>query len=264
MMTERDHFLTRYVEHDTLIWEYLNSSIHLVWFHAQRSLSRNEPFSQAPYLEKKFKRIYQGDAYKYRVFDVFNFLAWKIILFRFYRLSDRLILNNALDTEMGSSDIDSAMRSFLCLCALRCPVDGSKFTVCVHTRYFRAITEYMQQLRHSLGELRDDIEYDLPTCNMVEMIFQLDMVEIVHKTLSPGRWHRKSWMLLMRKRSPASQSFPSSGIAPSFSNILKLWNILASYLTFDILILQSDHSPLLLLCQECSHRDTGLLQWSWI
>jgi len=89
----------KYVEHDTLIWEYLNSSIHL-----------------APYLEKKFKRIYQGDAYK------------------FYRLSDRLILNNALDTEMGSSDIDSAMR------------------------YFRAITEYMQQLRHSLGELRDDIE----------------------------------------------------------------------------------------------------------
>ena len=33
--------------------------------------------------------------------------------------------------------------------------------LCAH-RYFRAITEYMQQLRHSLGELRDDIEYDLP------------------------------------------------------------------------------------------------------
>ena len=129
MMTERDHFLTRYVEHDTLIWEYLNSSIHLVWFHAQRSLSRNEPFSQAPYLEKKFKRIYQGDAYKYRVFDVFNFLAWKIILFRFYRLSDRLILNNALDTEMGSSDIDSAMRSFFVpVCPeLFCPVESLPF-----------------------------------------------------------------------------------------------------------------------------------------
>ena len=26
-------FLNRYVEHDTLIWEYLNSSIHLVSFH---------------------------------------------------------------------------------------------------------------------------------------------------------------------------------------------------------------------------------------
>ena len=38
----------RYVEHDTLIWEYLNSSIHL-----------------APYLEEKFRKIYAGDAYKF-------------------------------------------------------------------------------------------------------------------------------------------------------------------------------------------------------
>ena len=38
----------KYVEHDTLIWEYLNSSIHL-----------------APYLEKKFKRIYSGEAYRF-------------------------------------------------------------------------------------------------------------------------------------------------------------------------------------------------------
>ena len=38
----------RYVEHDTLIWEYLNSSIHL-----------------APYLEKKFRKIYEGEAYKF-------------------------------------------------------------------------------------------------------------------------------------------------------------------------------------------------------
>ena len=37
-----------YVEHDTLIWEYLNSSIHL-----------------APYLEKKFRRIYAGEAYRF-------------------------------------------------------------------------------------------------------------------------------------------------------------------------------------------------------
>ena len=33
---------------DTLIWDYLNSSIHL-----------------APYLEEKFRRIYVGDAYKF-------------------------------------------------------------------------------------------------------------------------------------------------------------------------------------------------------
>ena len=38
----------RYVEHDTLIWEYLNSSIHL-----------------APYLEKKFRKIYEGEAYQF-------------------------------------------------------------------------------------------------------------------------------------------------------------------------------------------------------
>ena len=60
---------------------------------------------------------------------------------------------------MGSSDIDSAMRSFLRLCVLRCSF-RSMFSFM--SRYFRAITEYMQQLRHSLGELRDDIEYDLP------------------------------------------------------------------------------------------------------
>ena len=91
-------------------------------------------------------------------------------MFRFYRLSDRLILNNALDTEMGSSDIDSAMRSFLCLCrkgfasfGVFLPFDVSLKEKCTFmSRYFRAITEYMQQLRHSLGELRDDIEYDLP------------------------------------------------------------------------------------------------------
>ena len=69
-------------------------------------------------------------------------------------MSDRLILNNALDTEMGSSDIDSAMRCF--------PTVSEKLLLALFvSRYFRAITEYMQQLRHSLGELRDDIEYDL-------------------------------------------------------------------------------------------------------
>ena len=40
--------MLRYVEHDTLIWDYLNSSVHL-----------------APYLEEKFRKIYVGDAYKF-------------------------------------------------------------------------------------------------------------------------------------------------------------------------------------------------------
>jgi len=89
----------KYVEHDTLIWEYLNSSIHL-----------------APYLEKKFRKIYEGEAY------------------RFYRKSDKVILNNALDLDKGSSDISSALK------------------------YFNSITDYMMQLRQALEELRDDIE----------------------------------------------------------------------------------------------------------
>lgn len=38
----------KYVEHDTLIWEYLNSSIHL-----------------APYLEEKLQNIYEQDAYQF-------------------------------------------------------------------------------------------------------------------------------------------------------------------------------------------------------
>ena len=124
-------------------------------------------------------------------------------LFRFYRLSDRLILNNALDTEMGSSDIDSAMRSILCLCVLTCSVQlmsvlGRSIPL-YSSRYFRAITEYMQQLRHSLGELRDDIEYDLPHG------WNLKKISL------PGQWLRRSWTLLMQKRSLASQSFPSLG-----------------------------------------------------
>jgi hypothetical protein len=48
--------------------------------------------------------------------------------------SDKIILNNALDVEKGSSDIRSALK------------------------YFNSITEYMMQLRGSLRELRDDIE----------------------------------------------------------------------------------------------------------
>ena len=38
----------RYVEHDALIWEYLNSSVHL-----------------APYLDKKFDKIYAGESYRF-------------------------------------------------------------------------------------------------------------------------------------------------------------------------------------------------------
>ena len=48
--------------------------------------------------------------------------------------SDKIILNNALDVEKGSSDINSALK------------------------YFKSITKYMMQLRKALGELRDDIE----------------------------------------------------------------------------------------------------------
>ena len=93
-----------------------------------------------------------------------------VFLLRFYRLSDRLILNNALDTEMGSSDIDSAMRwssilvSGWAIMNDPCPCCVLRSSMCwylLSTRYFRAITEYMQQLRHSLGELRDDIEWAL-------------------------------------------------------------------------------------------------------
>ena len=43
----QDNFI-KYVEHDTLIWEYLNSTIHL-----------------APYLEEKLQNIYEQDAYQF-------------------------------------------------------------------------------------------------------------------------------------------------------------------------------------------------------
>ena len=56
--------LPRYVEHDTLIWEYLNSSIHL-----------------APYRDEKLRKIYAGDAYKFyrqRFVLLFNSLLPRI------------------------------------------------------------------------------------------------------------------------------------------------------------------------------------------
>ena len=49
-------------------------------------------------------------------------------------LSDKVILNNALDIEEGKTNVTSTMR------------------------YFHSISEYMQELRNVLGELRDDIE----------------------------------------------------------------------------------------------------------
>ena len=49
-------------------------------------------------------------------------------------VSDKVILNNALDVEKGSSNITSALK------------------------YFNSISEYMLQLRQVLEELRDDIE----------------------------------------------------------------------------------------------------------
>ena len=61
----------RYVRHDTLIWEYLNSSIHLV---SRMNLWKpGDPFIldadywdvEAPYLEKKLRKIYEGEAYKF-------------------------------------------------------------------------------------------------------------------------------------------------------------------------------------------------------
>lgn len=52
----------------------------------------------------------------------------------FSPFSDKVILNNALDLDKGSSDIHSALK------------------------YFNSITEYMMLLRNVLGELRDDIE----------------------------------------------------------------------------------------------------------
>ena len=99
------------MRHDTLTWEYLNSSIHL-----------------APYLEKKLKKIYEGEAYKfYRQSDKVKVVTFPLPL-------AQVILNNALNNNKGSNDIKSALK------------------------YFDSITKYMQQLRTALGELRDDIE----------------------------------------------------------------------------------------------------------
>ena len=137
-----------------------------------------------------------------------------IFLLRFYRLSDRLILNNALDTEMGSSDIDSAMRWSSILVSDWTIKDDPCLihSMCwyfLSTRYFRAITEYMQQLRHSLGELRDDIEWAL--VQRWKWARNSQWSQFLRFDVNPGLLHKRSWMLLMQKRSLALQSSPSLG-----------------------------------------------------
>ena len=58
----KENFI-KYVEHDTLIWEYLNSSVHL-----------------APYLEEKLQKIYNTEAYEfYR--ERLHFSIFKYYLF---------------------------------------------------------------------------------------------------------------------------------------------------------------------------------------
>ena len=115
----------KYVEHDTLIWEYLNSSIHL-----------------APYLQEKLQMVYSTPAYKfYRERQIkINFYTrcyfdWIITHNPLFFFSDNVILNNALDNEKGTRNITSTMK------------------------YFHSISEYMLELRKVLEELRDDIEY---------------------------------------------------------------------------------------------------------
>ena len=80
------------------------------------------------------RKIYEGEAYKfYRQSDKVPlthggiFRAWT-------QKASQVILNNALDNEKGTTDIQSALM------------------------YFDSITKYMQQLRTALEELRDDIE----------------------------------------------------------------------------------------------------------
>lgn len=65
----------KYVEHDTLIWEYLNSSIHL-----------------APYLEEKLQKIYKQEAYQfYRKRYVQLILTAQIIFKPFHKRKMHLI-----------------------------------------------------------------------------------------------------------------------------------------------------------------------------
>ena len=73
----------------------------------------------------------------------------KLNFCRFSRMIDQEILKNAMDIEKGSSDIEKAMRQV-----------STVFILLLFSphRYFSAITDYMQQLRSALGELRDDIE----------------------------------------------------------------------------------------------------------
>ena len=93
----------KYVEHDTLIWEYLNSSIHLVTEPHWTDLLIARHLT----LRRSLRRSTRAMPTSNIVVPTTGFIHC-----RFYRLSDRQILNNALDTEKGSSDIDSAMRSF--------------------------------------------------------------------------------------------------------------------------------------------------------
>ena len=94
----------------------------------------------------------------------------------------QVILNNALDNEKGTTDIQSALM------------------------YFDSITKYMQQLRTALEELRDDIEWDLPltrtNSSLGSVLCLLLFAGMLLKT--------NSTQLTMRKEL-GSPSCPSSG-----------------------------------------------------
>ena len=74
-------------------------------------------------------------------------------------MSDRQILENAMDRNRGSSDMGSAMRWEMGIQKYLVLQPPSRQAQVFIFRYFSSISEYMQQLRFSLKELRDDIEW---------------------------------------------------------------------------------------------------------
>ena len=87
----------------------------------------------------------------------------------------QVILNNALDNEKGTTDIQSALM------------------------YFDSITKYMQQLRTALEELRDDIEWDSTLwCRLLSFKFL-------------GMLLKMNSMQLIMRRESALPSCPLSG-----------------------------------------------------
>ena len=149
----------------------------------------------------------------------------------------QVILNNALDNEKGTTDIQSALM------------------------YFDSISKYMQQLRTALEELRDDIEWGNHSWKCVDIYFPQTGRNVAQDELDAADNEKRIGIAIL-----SFIRFWSSIYGQTISNMwdtqcveesrwfwCKLSNIC-------LCPLQPHHGCFLLLCKECTLDHSSICQ----